>query len=314
MLSPRRERPARREVLPRCDVHARRILGQAFRARHLFRVTRMHMCTCARLVCALTLLATPAAAQSTTDDGIRAVLRGDYQAAARILRPLAGDTARPDGVAQFFLAILYHSGQGVRLDELRACGLFVAAATREHPFSEQAAAIAALMRIELGGGASLCVADGWQGGPPQSFVLGPGHRVVFAETSVTVTHGEQEQRTVHIVPPGAVLLPIRHTPLVVTRPIGARRDFFQWFLWTPDRKVNPSSWTLAWTLCEVAGDGWVGFAGETNLLVVNGPTPPSPFDVSNLVRLSVNTNGEVEFTIAGGASPRTEVITWQGKQ
>jgi hypothetical protein len=270
--------------------------------------------TCAGFVCVWTVLGMPVLAQSTTEDGIRAVLRGDYQAAARILRPLAGDTARPDPVAQFFLAILYHSGQGVRRDELRACGLFVGAATREHPFSEQAAAIAALMRVELGGGASLCVADGWQGGPPQSFVLGPGHRVVFAETSITVTHGDQEQRTVHIVPPGAVLLPIRHTPLVVTRPIGARRDFFQWFHWTPDRNVNPSSWTLAWTLCEVAGDGWVGFAGETNLLVVNGPTPPASFDVSNLVRLRVSANGEAEFTIAGGASPRTEVITWQGKR
>jgi hypothetical protein len=274
----------------------------------------MRMGTCAGLVCVWMLLATPAAAQSTTEDGIRAVLRGDYQAGARILRPLADDPVRPDPVAQFFLAVLYHSGQGVRLDQLRACGLFVSSATRVNPFSEQSAAIAALMQLDMGGGASFCVADSWQGGPPQSFVLGPGHRVVFAETSITVTHGDQEQRTVHIVPPGAVLLPIRHTPLVVTRPIGARRDFFQWFHWTPDRKVNPSSWTLAWTLCEVAGDGWVGFAGETNLLVVNGPTPPASFDVSNLVRLRVNANGEAEFTIASGASPRTEVITWQGKR
>lgn len=63
------------------------------------------MWTCARLVCLVTLLAAPAAAQSTTEDGIRAMLRGDYRAAAGILRPLAEDAARPDPAAQFFLAI-----------------------------------------------------------------------------------------------------------------------------------------------------------------------------------------------------------------
>jgi hypothetical protein len=40
----------------------------------------------AGLLCALTLLATSAAAQSPTEDGIRATLSGDYQGAARILR------------------------------------------------------------------------------------------------------------------------------------------------------------------------------------------------------------------------------------
>ena len=56
----------------------------------------------ARLVCAFTLLPTSAAAQSTTEDGIRAMLRGEYQAAARILRPLADHAPQPDPVAQFF--------------------------------------------------------------------------------------------------------------------------------------------------------------------------------------------------------------------
>ena len=68
----------------------------------------------------LTLLTTPVAAQSTTEDGIRATLRGDYKAAARILRPLADDTTHPDPVAQFFLGILYQTGQGVTGDLGRA--------------------------------------------------------------------------------------------------------------------------------------------------------------------------------------------------
>jgi hypothetical protein len=277
----------------------------------------MRLSTCAIVVCVLTLLATPAAAQSTTEDGIRAVLRGDYQAAARILKPLADDAARPDPVAQFFLAVLYHTGQGVVRDESRACGLFLRAAAREQPFSEQSAALAAFMREQLGavGAALMCVADErWQGGPPLSFVLGPGHRVVFADTSITVTYRDQEQRMIHLLPPGATFLPIQHTPLAVTRPLSARREFFQWFHWTPDTSVNPSSWTLGWWLSEVAGDLWIGIAGEENLLVVKGSTPPALPDLARFVRLRVNANGEAEFTILGGPSPRTEVVPWQGKR
>ena len=272
------------------------------------------MSTCARLVCALTLLATPAAAQSTTEDGIRAMVRGDYQAAARILRPLADDAARPDPVAQFLLAILYDTGYGG--DNGRACGLFLRAATTANPFMEQSSTIGALLRDQLGGSASLmCVAnEKWQGGPPQSFALGPGHRIVFADTSTTVTYGDHEQRTILLLPPGAAFLPIRYTPLAVTRPIVARRHFFEWIAWTPDTAVNPSSWTLSWSLSEVVGDQWIVITGEDKLAVVDGPTRPASYDLANLIRLRVNASGEAEFAIAGGSSPRTEVIPSRGSR
>ena len=134
-----------------------------------------------RLVCMFTMLAAPAAAQSTTEDGIRAMLRGDYQAAARILRPLAEDAVRPDPVARFFLAFLYHTGRGVQFDQARACGLFLGAGTRPNPFMEQSSAIATVMQELMGGvGSPFCVMDeSWYGEPPQSFVLGPGHRIVL---------------------------------------------------------------------------------------------------------------------------------------
>lgn len=247
--------------------------------------------------------------------GIRAVLRGDYQAAARILKPLADDAARPDPVAQFFLAVLYHTGLGVKPDHLRACGLFMKAAARDQPFSGQSAALAESMREQFGAGAEFCVGDErWQGGPPQSFLLGPEHRVVFADTSITVTYQDQEERMLQRLPTGAAFLPIQHTPRAVTRPLSARREFFQFFYWTPDTTVNPSSWTLGWWLGEVAGDLWIGFAGEEDLLVVKGSTRPELPDVARLVQLRVNANGEAEFAILGGPSPRTEVIPWQGKR
>jgi hypothetical protein len=52
-------------------------------------------------------LLTPAvaSAQMTTADGIYALIRGDEEAAVRILRPLAESSADP--TAQFFMASLY---------------------------------------------------------------------------------------------------------------------------------------------------------------------------------------------------------------
>ena len=252
------------------------------------------------------MLAAPAVAQSTTEDGIRAMLRGDYQAAARILRPLADDAVRPDPVARFFLAFLYHTGRGVQFDQARACGLFLGAGTRPNPFMEQSSAIATVMQ-EVG--SPFCVTDeSWYGEPPQSFVLGPGHRIVFADTSITLDYGDKGWRTPLRMETGAVYLPILHTQLDVTRPIVTRRHFFQWFGWVPHPAGNPSSWSLQWMLSEVVGDQWLYSASETSLVVVNGPTRPAAYDVTSLVRLRVNANGEAEFTIVAGSSSRTEVI------
>jgi len=264
------------------------------------------------LVLCLTLLACPAAAQSPTEDGIRAVLQGDYQAAARVLRPLADDPAHSDPVAQFFLAILYDSGQGVKRDMGRACALFLRSSAASHPFSEQAAGIAAHMRELLGDGASMmCVAEErWRGGPPQSFTLGPDHRVVFADTSVRVFDGDREQYQLIRMPPGPGFLPIEYAPVDVTNPRALRRHFFHWFQWLPDTPANPSSWTLGWMLSEVVQDQWGIVASERNLAEVKGATPPSSYDLMKAVRLKVNASGQAEVAI-GGMVPRTEVIPMQ---
>jgi hypothetical protein len=168
---------------------------------------------------------------------------------------------------------------------------------------------------QFGVGSDLCVGDErWQGGPPQSFLLGPEHRVVLADTSITVTYRDQDERMLQQLPARAVFLPVRHTPLAVTRPLAARRDFFQLFHWRPDAAGNPSSWTLGWWLGEVVGSQWFGFAGEENLLAVRGATPPDLPDATSLVVLRTNARGEAEYSILSGPSPRSEVIPWQGKQ
>jgi hypothetical protein len=276
----------------------------------------MRLGTCVALAAVLAVAATPATAQSTTEDGVRAVLRGDYKAAVRILRPLADDFERPDPVAQFFLAVLYETGHGVKADMSRACGLFSRSASHGHPFSEQAAVVARNMRDQLGDAVSLmCVAnETWQGGPPQSIALGPDHQIVFTDTSVTVTYGEQETRTFWKQPAEAFILPIRYTPIAVTRPVVGQRHFLQFFQWMPDESAKPSSWTLTWALSEVVGDQWLLITYEKSLAVVAGSARPELLNIKDLVRLRTTAKGEAEFTIGDGLSARTEIIPWQGKQ
>ena len=265
---------------------------------------------CLACACAFALAANVAGAQSNTESGIRAFLRGDRQTAVRILQPLADDETHPDPVAQFFLALAYEAKPPVGYNA-RACGLFLRAARLGGPFAEQSAALASAIREELG--AVMCVADErWQGGPPQSFLLGPGHRIVFADTSVTVTYGGEDQRTAMIMPPDGDLK-VTYTPVDVTRPAIARRHFFQWFGWMPDTSAGLSSWTLGWVLSEVVGDSWIHVASE-NLQIWQGATRPDSKDISGFVRMRVNANGEAEYEIVAGPAARTAVIPWQGQR
>jgi hypothetical protein len=266
----------------------------------------MPWCTCA--ICAFTLLASPAAAQSTTEDGMRAMLRGDYSTAIRILRPIADDTAHPDPVAQFLLGILTDTGHTA--NNTRACGLFLRAASRPNPFAEQSAALAAVARDQLGDGASFfCIAEeGWQGGPPLTLNLGPEHQVIFTDRSMRVIYKDKEQLTSLIPSADVVYLPIQYIPLTVTRPAPATRHFLQSFMWQRDPAERPLSWKLYWALTEVIEDQIILNASEVLMVVSGGAGPPSQ-DVSNLARIRVNANGEAEFTITAGRAPRTELIT-----
>jgi TPR repeat protein len=99
-----------------------------------------------RLLCCVVaaVLAAPSAglAQSTTADGVQALIRGEYEKAASILRPLAEESQEPEPLALFFMATLYHWGQGVVIDQNRACGFYLRAATVASPLGTQALALA----------------------------------------------------------------------------------------------------------------------------------------------------------------------------
>jgi hypothetical protein len=261
---------------------------------------------------AAVLVLTPsfAGAQTTTEDGIRALVRADYQAAVRILRPLAEGASEPDGVAQFLMATLYDTGRGVERNTFRACGLFLAAAMRPNPFMQQASQISTRLLEEIGPAApQFCVPGStWEDRPPATFTLAPNHSIVFTDTSITVTYNGTETRTRTGGLPGMVSLPIRHIALDVSRPVAVRRHFIQWSGWMPDAPAKPSSWSLGWMVSEVVGGEFVTVVGDRSLVIVAGARPPAAFDVAALAHVRVNANGEAEWVIAGGTNPRSAVI------
>jgi hypothetical protein len=117
--------------------------------------------------------------------------------------------------------------------------------------------------------------------PPVTFTLAPDHRIVIAESSITVTYQGTERRVVTSGLPGAVPLPVQHTPLEVSQPMRARRHLIQSFIWVPDDPVKPSTWSLDWMLGEVVGAEFHMITGERSLVVVSAPEPPAPYDVAS---------------------------------
>ena len=187
----------------------------------------------ALLAAALALLLSPGlsgaqapgqASALTRDDGIRAFVGGDYGAAVRILQPLAEEADPPDPVAQFFMALLYNAGAGVKGDSMHACSLLLNAAAAPSPFADTASRMVRRLQ-DNGVPAALCQRE-WGAQRPASFVLGPGHRIVMASAATTVFLGGREHRIA--APDGNPFVryaqPV-YTPLDVRKPVETRRHF-----------------------------------------------------------------------------------------
>ena len=189
-----------------------------------------------------------AGAQTTTADGLQALIRADYATAAGILRPLAEDTPRPDPLALFFMATLYHSGHGVGLNQIRACGLYLRAAIPTNPLLTQSLAPTQMIHLDDPfmrdpcSGASVGV---WRDPPATSLTLGQDHWVRIDQAGFVVGYkGIEKTAAITMGGPGWVFLPIRHTQLDVSFPIAARRDFIEFFIWMPYTVSDQAAWTL----------------------------------------------------------------------
>jgi hypothetical protein len=260
-----------------------------------------------------------ASAQTNTADGILALVRGDYQTAARILRPLADeDSPQSDPLAQYFLAMLFDAGQGVPRNAMRACGLYLSAARPANPLMNQSFDLARSMRSGLGFFAErLCSnasADRWRDAPAASFTLGPGHSITIDETGATILFKGNERFTTMVRSggPGFVYLPVVHTLLDVSRPVEARRHFIQFFTWSPYRPFDTAAWTLWWSLSEVVGPDLIPVTTNESLMTITAPQPPMPFDVDGAAGVRADASGEAEWVVRGGPNPRSGLIPFRG--
>jgi hypothetical protein len=271
------------------------------------------MCLWVRAFALLLLVSRAAGAQETRDDAIRVLLAGDYQRAARALQALADDPATPDPAAQFLLAILYDSGQGVPRNPMRACGLYRQAAGASGPFRETAATLGRMLHEDSPVPEQMCSAGPFHEQPEVSFTLGPDHSVQFTSNAILVRYRDAERRIVTGNLPGVVPLPALYTPLEVTQPVRERRHFLQSFFWSPDHPATPATWELIWGLSEVVGAEFVQVTFVRNVVTMSGPKPPTTLDLSSLAKVQVGVTGEAEW-ITTGANGRRAIIQRRDRQ
>lgn len=280
-----------------------------------------------RLLCVLALVivlrpvVTAAQTTTTTADGVHAVLRGDYETAAAILKGLAEHVPQPDPIAQFFLASLYDSGRGVSGNRFRACGLYLSAGSTPNLLMQQTLDLAEAVREPLPSAVArdhLCApatTHPWAEAQPASFSLGVGHWIRIDAASTTIAFEGVEHRTIaQRGGPGMVFLPIRYTPLDVSRPVAVRRHFIQSFVWHRNDLSEASTWSLGWLLEEVVGADMFMVAGDPALITITATDPPAAIDTSRVVDVRVNASGEAEWVVADPAGARGGVIRLPAKR
>jgi hypothetical protein len=272
---------------------------------------RLALCAFAMVV----TLASNVAVAQTTSDGVAAFERGDYAAAASILRPIAERFPRhDDATAQFLMAQMYEAGRGVAMDRVRAYALYARASmNRAHPRLMDAMEHArdlyfSLERRDAERGELLVNLGFHHGFEPATFELEPGQSVTVDLGEVVIRNGADERHVrVHLAPaPGMVFLPLNHTELVIDPARGTRRHFIEVFAWRPD--AGSVNWTLFAQVIELIRTEWVPITILDELATSTELDPPRNVEVHDRARLRVVDGGAVEAVVVAGAHPRTEHI------
>lgn len=256
-------------------------------------------------------------AQSGTAEGVDAFVRGDYQRASEILKPIAEQSPQRDAVAAFFMAAMYEGGLGITADPVRACALYMRASepigAEPSPFGEAAMAFMYVRRGTLSREAfEECTwheQNGFDHGfEPVTFTLGPGHWIAWDIKGATVTYdGKQKRIELPFVRDRFVVLPLRYSELAVGPTRSTYRHFIEILTWQPTAK--PEEWTLMWWLMEIVRADLIRIA-LAPLTTVSAPAAPvdRSIDVRTLARLAVNDEGNVEFALLTGPNRATTVI------
>jgi hypothetical protein len=255
----------------------------------------------------VTTVTVAVSAQNGTADGVTALARGDYQRAVEILKPIAEDWRSVDAAAQFFMAGLYESGRGVPVDPLRACALYMRAASRsDNPFGRQADTLFARLAgrsVEFNQECQRLAVNGIDNGfQPVTFDLGPGHSVAWTLAAATVTYeGTTRREEMGFAIPGARFLPLQHTELSTGPARSLSRHFIELFVWQPSTPSGPP-WKLQWHVFEIVRDQIVRIDTSEPGAVVTGDAPPAAdaFDVRHYAALGVDDEGNAQWTVLKG--------------
>jgi len=255
--------------------------------------------------------ATNMTAQSGTADGLIALARGDYNAAAAILKPIAESDTSSDVPAQFLMATLYESGRGVPMDRLHACALYNRAANNpESLFGEQAMRLMrTLWRAHDNEWFAKCQVLANLGFDhrlePVTFDLASGHSIEWDITGATVTLQGRITKFPWRASRGAAYLPPVHTTL---RSGGSPfpRHFIEVLAWQP----SPGrGWALNWNLFEVVRDHVVHIESDDALLTrTERPAAIEAPDPRTLVALRLSGAGVPEWVIRVAGRERRATI------
>ena len=230
-------------------------------------------------------------------------MRGDYETALGILRPLAEDAPAPDPLAQFFVSALYRYGVGVPVNLLRACGLS-RAAQQSLPLL-QALPLGRDDRDAAPAFADECrTAPGhaWRTPDPVAFTLEAGQQVTLDGSVLRVDFEGRNFWMRMGWGPDVWFLPVRHTALDVLKPVPGRRHFIEFFVWTPVRDTAVPTWTLTWTVHEVDGARLAPHSWQP-VKTIAATLPPLSPDERALAQWVLNADGEVEQRVAESPSP-----------
>ncbi len=252
--------------------------------------------------------------QTGTADGVAALARGDYQRAVQILKPLAEDWRTENTVAQFFMAGLYESGEGVPVDPLRACALYMRAGSNfESPFGQEAGKLfapSASRSEEFNLECQTLAIVGFDSGfEPRTFDLAPGHYVDWKLSAATVTYDGRSKRleTPLFGTRGARFLSFEHTELLTGRARALPRHFIEAFVWLPSGKSGP--WMLEWYIFEIVRDEIISVE-VSELTTERGAAPPPPdsFNPRDYAVLRVDDDGNAEWAVLKGPRQMTQRI------
>jgi hypothetical protein len=266
---------------------------------------------------ALSIGTTIVRAQSTTADGVEAFVRGDYQRAAEILKPIAETSPLPYDAAKFLMGTLYENGLGVAADRTRACALYMLAADPHQgtPFAVAANVLVRAMHesmtMEEFKDCELLTSLGFDHAfQSVTFELEQGHWISWDLKGATINYGGKETRIQRPLAQGygTVFLPLEHTALSVGPSRSTRRHFIEVSAWVPAR--DRQTWTLRWDLYEVVRNELIVVAIESALTTISASEPPTtpPFDVHEFALVRVNFAGDAEWALLAGPRKRIEAI------